>query len=58
MAAEPQKPIDGILADLPDEKELRRRIADNIQERQVLRQLLRIAEQRRPVGAHVGGAAR
>ena len=34
-----QKPIDGIRANLPDQEEVRRRIATNLQERQLLRQL-------------------
>jgi len=49
MAAERKEPIRNILATLPDQAEVRRRIAENLQERQLLRQLLRLAEQRRVV---------
>ena len=34
---------------LPDEKEVRQRISENLRERTLLRQLLKIAEQRRKV---------
>lgn len=41
-----QKHIDSALQKLPDQKEIRLRIAENLQERQTLRQLLKLADQR------------
>jgi hypothetical protein len=41
-----ERPIANILATIPDRKEVRLRIAENLQERQLLRKLLRLAEQR------------
>jgi hypothetical protein len=44
--AESPKPILEILDDLPGWDEIRKRIAENLQERQTLRQLLKLAERR------------
>ena len=54
MAVELRKPIGTVLSTLPDRDEIRRRIAENIQERQLLRQLLRLAEQRQVVESVAG----
>jgi hypothetical protein len=44
--AEAKERIERCLDNLPDPKEIRQRIAENIKERQILRQLLRASEQR------------
>ena len=50
--AEAKESIKDFLAKVPDTAEIRRRIAENIQERQLLRQVLKIAErQQRTAGA-------
>jgi hypothetical protein len=38
--------IEGCLATLPNPKEIRQQISENIKQRQLLRQLLKLAEQR------------
>lgn len=43
MSRESQTPVSKIFTSLPDVDEIRRRIADNIRDRQILRHLLRIA---------------
>jgi len=43
------KPIEGYLDNIPEPEEIRVRIAENIRQRQLLRQLLKLAEQRRKV---------
>ena len=40
------KPLQVYLEELPRPEEIRRRIAENIRERQLLRQVLKLAEQR------------
>jgi hypothetical protein len=50
--AETKESIKDFLAKVPDAAEIRRRISENIQERQLLRQVLKIAErQKRTAGA-------
>jgi hypothetical protein len=46
MAADLKKTLTDALASLPSQEDIRRRIAENLQERQLLRKLLRLAEQR------------
>jgi len=46
MAAELKKKVNNALAALPTREEIRCRIAENIQERQLLRQMLRLIDQR------------
>lgn len=52
------KPVGNLIAELPDQSEIRRRIAHNLQERQLLRQLLRLAEKKAVVESFGGEAAR
>jgi hypothetical protein len=54
MPDDAQKAVNNALAALPSREEIRQRIADNLHERQVLRQMLRLVEQRQqaaPAGA-------
>lgn len=44
--------VNEVLAALPSPAEIRRRIAENHQERQLLRQLLKLAEQRANTEGH------
>ncbi|WP_166820014.1 hypothetical protein [Thalassoroseus pseudoceratinae] len=46
MTNELQTRIKEAIADLPTVEEIRTRIAENIHERQILRQMLKLAEQR------------
>jgi len=46
MAADLKKAITNALANLPDREAIRRRIAENLQERQLLRRVLKLIEQR------------
>ena len=48
MAADLKKAVNNALAALPSPEEVRRRIAENLQERQQLRRILKLVEQRRP----------
>jgi hypothetical protein len=47
MATELKRAVNNALAALPRPEEIRQRIAENLQERQLLRQLLRLVERRR-----------
>jgi hypothetical protein len=49
MLAELREKVDNALAVLPTPQEVRRRIADNLAERQLLRRVLNIIEQGRMV---------
>jgi hypothetical protein len=51
--AQSEKPVEGYLTNLPRTEEIRRQIAKNIRERQLLRQLLKLSEQRERVAAVV-----
>jgi hypothetical protein len=51
MGTASDKTVNKMLGDLPDVAEIRQRIAENIKERQLLRQLLKLAEQRRDLAA-------
>jgi hypothetical protein len=52
------KTPEAFLAEVPSREELRRRIAANLNERQLLRTLLKIAEKRDATHQAKGGAAR
>ena len=41
--------VDGFVRQIPDPPEIRERIAENLRERQLLRQLLKLSEQRQKV---------
>jgi len=43
------EPLEAFLARIPDPNEVRRRIAENLNERQLLRHVLKLAEQREKV---------
>jgi len=51
MQTDLKKTLDNALAALPTQEEIRRRIAENLKERQALRQLLRLVEQRKQASA-------
>ena len=46
MATKLKKVVNNALAALPDQIEIRRRIAENLQEHQLLRQMLKLVERR------------
>ena len=51
MATQEQDQIANVLRGLPNPKAIRHRIAENMQERTTLRQLLRLAEQKSKASA-------
>ena len=53
MTADPKTRVSDALADLPDRDEIRRRLAENLQDRLLLRQLLKLVEQRDRANATV-----
>ena len=46
---------DGFLNHIPEPQEVRRRIAENIRQRQFLRQVLKLAEQRQSIAVNPRG---
>jgi hypothetical protein len=51
MAADLKKAVNNALAALPSREEVRQRIAENLQERQLLRRVLKLIEQREQAAA-------
>jgi hypothetical protein len=51
MAADLKKAVNNALVALPGREEIRRRIAENLQERQLLRQMLKLVDQREQAAA-------
>jgi hypothetical protein len=55
MAADLKEQVHNALAALPSQEEIRRRIAENLQERQLLRQLLKLTEKRQQAAVLIPG---
>jgi hypothetical protein len=53
-----KQPIDGFLSRVPPPDEIRRRIAENLKERQILRQVLKLSQQRYGAAANSREVAR
>lgn len=49
-----QEPIDKFLLRIPDPAEVRQRIAENLKERQLLRRVLKLAEERQAAESRHG----
>ena len=55
MGSDLRKTVKNALASIPSREELRLRLAENLQERQLIRKLLRLAEQREQAAKMTGG---